>query len=169
MVMFHMLFQRYCYDPNVPLLQMFQVLCGSRAGNVVLIPKMNFTCDTSEPPCPFTRYQFPVRPGFAMTINKSQGQTLGNVGLFLPRVPFAHGQLYVGMSRVGSYANLCFCIPPLETGTRGSTEMVYHNRRDQTSMTLNIVDKEILRRSSQLRTLDVARLYGAGARGGRPL
>ncbi|CDY72245.1 BnaUnng04970D [Brassica napus] len=31
------------------------------------------------------RRQFPVTLAFAMTINKSQGQTLENVGLFLPR------------------------------------------------------------------------------------
>jgi ATP-dependent exoDNAse (exonuclease V) alpha subunit len=37
---------------------------------------------------------------FAMTINKSQGQTLGHVGLYLTRPIFTHGQLYVAVSRV---------------------------------------------------------------------
>merc|ERR1719326_2004411 len=33
--------------------------------------------------------------------NKSQGQTLPFVGLYLPKPVFGHGQLYVGLSRVG--------------------------------------------------------------------
>ncbi|GJU69793.1 zinc finger, CCHC-type containing protein [Tanacetum coccineum] len=38
--------------------------------------------------------------GFAMTINKSQGQTLPHVGLFQQRPVFLHDQLYVVVSRV---------------------------------------------------------------------
>jgi ATP-dependent DNA helicase PIF1 len=45
------------------------------------------------------RPQFPVRLAFAMTINKSQGQLLGTVGLDLRDPVFAHGQFYVGVSR----------------------------------------------------------------------
>jgi len=51
---------------------------------------------------PFTlrRHQFPMRPSFAMTINKAQGQTLKMVDIFLPKPVFTHGQLYVAMLHI---------------------------------------------------------------------
>jgi len=52
------------------------------------------------------RCQFPIRVAFAMTINKSQGQTLNNVGVYLPSPIYSHGQLYVVISQVTSNANI---------------------------------------------------------------
>ena len=37
----------------------------------------------------------------ACIAEQSQGQTLKNVGLYLPRPVFGHGQLYVALSRLG--------------------------------------------------------------------
>jgi ATP-dependent exoDNAse (exonuclease V) alpha subunit len=34
-----------------------------------------------------------------MTINKAHGQTIPNVGKYLPEPVFSHGQLYVALSR----------------------------------------------------------------------
>lgn len=67
----------------------------------MVIPRIRLQSALGELPCTLTRLQFPVRIAFAMTINKSQGQTLPLVGLYLPRPVFGHGQLYVGLSRVG--------------------------------------------------------------------
>ena len=36
-----------------------------------------------------------------MTINISQAQTFKNVGVYLPKPVFSHGQLYVALSRLG--------------------------------------------------------------------
>jgi ATP-dependent DNA helicase PIF1 len=40
-------------------------------------------------PFQFKRKQFPVRLSFAMTVNKAQGQTIPNVGVYLPEPVFS--------------------------------------------------------------------------------
>ena len=57
-------------------------------------------------PFELIRLQFPVRAAFAMTINKSQGQTFSFVGVWLEEPCFSHGQLYVALSRVESQKNI---------------------------------------------------------------
>ena len=63
-------------------------------------------------PFEWKRRQFPLRLAFAMTITKSQGQTLKLVGVCLVQDCFSHGQLYVAMSRVGSPDALKYFLPP---------------------------------------------------------
>ncbi|KAG2787645.1 hypothetical protein PC129_g18518 [Phytophthora cactorum] len=41
-----------------------------------------------------------------MTINKAQGQTVQNLGLYLSTPCFSHGQLYVALLRVTSRSKL---------------------------------------------------------------
>ncbi|GKE44063.1 ATP-dependent DNA helicase PIF1-like protein, partial [Tanacetum coccineum] len=48
----------------------------------------------------------PYQAMLAMTINKSQGQSLNYAGLFLPNPVFIHGQLYVTLSRVTDHDGL---------------------------------------------------------------
>lgn len=61
-------------------------------------------------PFEWSRLQFPVNPGFALTINKAQGQTMERVGVDARDPAFSHGQLYVAASRVGSMNNIRFLI-----------------------------------------------------------
>ena len=64
-----------------------------------------------------------------MTINKSQGQTLSKVGLYLPRPYFTHGQLYVAISRV--------------TTKQGLKILILDEDGKVSNTTTNVVYKEI--------------------------
>jgi hypothetical protein len=95
------------------------VLNGCQEGTTVFIPRFLFKHEGSEHPLPWCRRQFPVKPCWAMTINKAQGQTLSRVGVCLVRViddrnvegtrsisvapaeAFSHGQVYVALGRCG--------------------------------------------------------------------
>jgi len=75
------------------------ILNGKFQGKNVLLPRIPMI--PADVPLKFKRTQFPIRLAFAMTINKSQGQTLSVCGLDLETLCFSHGQLYVACSRRG--------------------------------------------------------------------
>ena len=76
----------------------------------VLIPRITFIPKINKYPFEWQRRQFPVRTAFAITINKSQGQTLKYTGVWLRTQVFTHGQLYVACSRVSSPNHLKFAL-----------------------------------------------------------
>ena len=79
----------YIYHPlilihQIPILEC-RVLGGDNTNNVVFIPCMTLNAGLSDHPIPFLCQQFPVHLFpvhlvYAMTINKSQDQTVKHVG-----------------------------------------------------------------------------------------
>lgn len=107
-----------------------EIISGNHIGEKVFVPRINMTVKNSKWPFVLTRKQFPIRLCYGMTINKSQGQTLDIVGLFLPKPVFTHGQLYVALSRATSREGLKILIQSENDSNIGTTK--------------NIVYKEIL-------------------------
>ncbi|KAL0336639.1 UNVERIFIED_CONTAM: ATP-dependent DNA helicase PIF6 [Sesamum radiatum] len=61
-----------------------EILAGQFKGMRVFIPRIpSKSAEDASIPFEMTRRQFPVRLSFALTINKSQGQTIPNVGIYL--------------------------------------------------------------------------------------
>lgn len=99
------------------------ILNGDHKGCFAFIPRISLTPSSSEVPIQMTRCQFPVRLAYAMTMNKSQGQSVKYVGIDLRTPVFSHGQLYVALSRCKSANSLCILLP--QDGLNSTTNIVY--------------------------------------------
>ncbi|KAK9056489.1 hypothetical protein SSX86_023850 [Deinandra increscens subsp. villosa] len=108
-----------------------EIISGTNVGNRAFIPRLSLTPSDTKIPFKFQRRQFPLAVSFAMTVNKSQGQSLSKVGLYLKHPVFSHGQLYVALSRV--------------TNRNGLKLLVMDADGNLTNKTSNVVYKEVLR------------------------
>ena len=106
-----------------------RIISSVHANTRVFIPRIILTVKNEKWPFVLNRKQFPLRLCYGMTINKSQGQTLDIVGLFLPKPVFTHGQMYVALSRV--------------TSKKGLKMLILNEDTEETNLTKNIVYKEI--------------------------
>ena len=121
-----------------------QIVSGPARGRIELLPRI--VCDSSgdtELPFVLRRVQFPLRPAWAMTINKSQGQTTpGRLRIYLLIPVFTHGMLYVALSRAIAAARVRVLVldygdqqRKVATGSGGSAS----------NYTLNLVGQSLLR------------------------
>jgi len=94
---------------------------------IFLLPRITSTTPDKYP-FSFSRHQFPIRPSFAVTINKSQGSTYDKVGIDLSEPVFSHGQLYVALSRVRNWDSVHVLLKDGETHT---TNIVWHTIFDR--------------------------------------
>ena len=109
-----------------------EVVGGAYAGRRAYLARCNMSPSANDLPFQLSRRQFPVRPAFAMTVNKAQGQTLQRVGVFLLCGVFSHGQLYVAASRIGAPDRIRFLV---SDGRKEGLEGVY---------TKNVVFRELV-------------------------
>ena len=71
-----------------------EILTGHFKGTRVFLHRIPLKApENLKLPFEKTRTQFPVRLSLALTINKSQGQTIPHVGIYLPDHVFSHGQI----------------------------------------------------------------------------
>ena len=108
------------------------IATGAYKGKKLLIPRLKFNSDDNLCAFQFSRVQFPIRLAFGITANKSQGQTYSQIGIYLGiNRFFAHGQLYVALSRVGKRENIAISLcedGSIDANKRGTTTNVVYRQ-----------------------------------------
>nr|XP_051196713.1 uncharacterized protein LOC127310053 [Lolium perenne] len=121
-----------------------EIVLGQHAGKRVFLPRIPLCPSDDEMfPFQFKRKQFPIKLSFAMTVNKAQGQTIPNAGIYLPEPVFSHGQLYVALSRSTARKNVKILVIP-DSGNKEKNSNASKKKSSMGTYTKNIVYKEIL-------------------------
>ena len=110
------------------------IMNGHHTNQTFDIPRITLSLKSNKYPFVLQRRQYPVKVCYAMTINKSQGQTLSTIGIYLKKPVFTHGQLYVAVSRV--------------TTKQGLKIYIEDDEAMPTNETRNVVYREVLQHLS---------------------
>ncbi|XP_074356468.1 uncharacterized protein LOC141696187 [Apium graveolens] len=111
-----------CY----PFLIEALIITGTRIGDTTYVPRITMCPADKAVPFILKRKQFLIAVCYAMTVNKSQGQTVQNVGLYLPDPVFGHDQMYVTVSRVTSPNGLKIVTVDDNEVTKGYTKNIVY-------------------------------------------
>eukprot|EP00918_Siedleckia_nematoides_P027432 GHVU01059166.1.p1 GENE.GHVU01059166.1~~GHVU01059166.1.p1 ORF type:complete len:812 (-),score=65.24 GHVU01059166.1:740-3004(-) len=90
----------------------------------VFVPKIKLAADHRFAGFRWYRLQFPVIPAYALTINKSQGQSVDRAAVYLQEQVFAHGMLYTSGTRCRRPACMRFFLHP--STVNRARNIVYH-------------------------------------------
>ena len=87
---------------------------GQLTGHRFLLPRISLTYTLPKTGIEILRRQFPLTLAYAMTTNKSQGQSLTRGGIDLRDAAFTHGQMFVAWSRFRDPRNVVVLLPQKE-------------------------------------------------------
>jgi ATP-dependent DNA helicase PIF1 len=113
-----------------------RMLSGPRMGRIVQLPRMIYKPSKDSMRLEMHRLQFGIVVSFGITVSKSQSCGFKNVGIWLNDHLFAHGHLYLALSR-------------LQISSEGDYSLFFASRKDimkdfRGVFAKNIVYKEVL-------------------------
>jgi len=108
-----------------PEMVIIQLLGGKFAGTCHCIIPLELTTKNSNLPFTLQRRQFPLTLAYAMTIHKSQGQSIERLGIWIYYQLDSHGQLYVALSRATDASQVRLILPPYEKPNLWVKNVVY--------------------------------------------
>uniref|UniRef100_A0A914YRQ3 ATP-dependent DNA helicase n=1 Tax=Panagrolaimus superbus TaxID=310955 RepID=A0A914YRQ3_9BILA len=98
---------------------------------IVMIPRITLLDESSL--YHVYRKQFPVRPAFALTVHKAQGQTFQKIAIDISKGVYVHGHLYVAISRTKAWHRLKIKLHPDDVNR--SRNIVYTELLDVNPLT----------------------------------